>query len=333
MELKARTEARSRKAIVWAIAAAIGVTIGLLELPKIGRLKTVTGAVLAADSDPRKQLPIPNVEIVGNVRGVTVSTRSDASGFFRLTWPDALWYGQAVVLQFRQPGYQPLVMTEPLTHDLFIARMEPVAAARPVAAGAHETTLTNLRVRYLVKSTNTTDVGSMADTFVVVSTGNNACRGRATCSPDGRWAASLGSFHKDAGPGQEFRNARVSCVAGPCPFTRIESDAFSRGGQQIGGTVLAWSDTVTFLVEADVVRTALSDMIRESYPAIFGRTFTFTLPPGGEGPSILAEADGSDIVYPLGPSLVLTWATCNLQTTADRSKLFSCTLKPGYRFR
>lgn len=333
MELKARTEARSRKAIAWGVAAAIGAAIALVELPRIGRLNTVSGAVLAADSDPRKQLPIPNVEIVGNVRGVTVSARSDASGFFRLTWPAPLWYGQSVVLQFRQPGYQPLVMTAPLTHDLFIARMTSSAALTPAAAGARETTLTNLRVRYSVKSTNITDVGSEADTFEVVNKGDVPCRGHANCSPDGRWAASLGSFHKDAGPGQQFRNARVSCVAGPCPFTRIESDAFSRGGQEIGGAVLAWSDTVTFLVEADVVRSALSDLIRQSYPAIFGRTFTFTLPAGGEGPSIMAEANGSETVYPLGPALILTWATCNPQTTADRSKLYSCTLKPGYRFR
>lgn len=333
MELKARTEARSRKAIVWAVAAGIGVAFALLELPRVGRLKTVTGAVLVTDSDPRKQLPIPNVEIVGNVRGVTVSARSDASGFFRLTWPSALWYGQAVVLQFRKTGYQSLVMTDALTHELVIARMTPAGAAAPPPADGQETTISNLRVRYSVKATNATDVGSEADTFEVINKGNIPCRGRATCSPDGRWAASLGSFHKDAGPGQEFRNARVSCVAGPCPFTRVESDAFSRGGQRIGGTVLAWSDTVTFLVEADVVRTAFSDMVRQSYPAIFGRTFTFTLPAGGQGPSILAEVDGSEIVFPLGPALLLTWATCNLQTTADRSTLYSCSLKPGHRFR
>lgn len=318
---------------MWGIAAAIGIAIALLELPRIGRLKTVTGAVLAADSDPRKQLPVPNVEIVGNVRGITVSTKSDASGFFRLSWPAALWYGQALVLQFRHPGYQSVVLTEPLTHDLVITRMTAVSAAAPPPAAGHETIISNLRVRYSVKATNSTDVGSEADTFEVVNKGNVPCRGRATCSPDGRWAASLGSFHKDAGPGQEFRNARVSCVAGPCPFTRIESDAFSRGGEHIGGAVLAWSDTVTFLVEADVVRTALSDMIRQSFPAIFGRTFSFTLPLGGEGPSILAETNGAEIVYPLGPALILTWATCNLQTTSDRSKLYSCTLKPGYRFR
>lgn len=318
--------------IVWGIAAAIGAAVALLELPRVGRLKMVTGAVVTADSDPRKQLPLPNVEIAGNVRGITVSARSDANGFFRLTWPTALWYGQAVVLQFRHQSYQPLVMTEPLTHDLFIARMEPAAEAKPTPA-AQETTLSNLRVRYTVKSTNSTDIGSAADTFEVINKGNIPCHGRATCSPDGRWAASLRSFHKDAGPGQEFRNARVSCVAGPCPFTRIESDAFSRGGQQIGGTVLVWSDTVTFLVEADVVRTAQSEAIRQSYPAIFGRTFTFTVPLSGEGPSILAEANGSETVYPLGPALLLTWATCNLQITADRSKLYSCTLKPEYKFR
>ena len=139
--------------------------------------------------------------------------------------------------------------------------------------------------------------------------------------------------HMDAGPGQEFQSARVSCVAGPCPFTSVETDNFSRGGQRISGTVLAWADTAMFLVEAEVVRTALSDMVRQSYPSIFGRTLTFTVPPGGEGPSIQADVDGSAIVFPLGPALILSWASCNLQVTNDHTKLYSCSLKPGYRFR
>jgi len=187
-------------------------------------------------------------------------------------------------------------------------------------------------VRYTVQSTNTMEIGSTANTFEVENTGNIPCRFRPTCSPDGKFAAALGSFHLDAGQGQEFQNARVSCIAGPCPFTRIEKDEFSRGGRQIAGTVLAWSDTVTFLVEAEVVRTALSDMIRQSYPSIFGRTMTFTLPPNGEGPSILADVNGSGIVFPMGPALILSWASCNLQVSADHSKLYRCALKPGYRF-
>jgi hypothetical protein len=90
---------------------------------------------------------------------------------------------------------------------------------------------------------------------------------------------------------------------------------------------------VTFLVEADVVRTALTDLIRQSYPAIYGRSMTFTLPREGEGPSIQADLDGTTIVFPLGPALILSWASCNLQVTAKQSRLYSCVLKPGYRFR
>jgi hypothetical protein len=60
---------------------------------------------------------------------------------------------------------------------------------------------------------------------------------------------------------------------------------------------------------------------------------TFTLPPEGEGPSIQAEVNGSGIVFPLGPALILSWASCSLHVAPDRSKLYSCVLKPGYRFR
>jgi hypothetical protein len=142
----------------------------------------------------------------------------------------------------------------------------------------------------------------------------------------------LGSFEMDAGPQQEFQNARISCLAGPCPFTRVEKDEFSRGGRVISGRVRVWGDTATFLVEADVVRTALSDVTRQSYPSIFGQSMTFTLPPNGQGPSIQADVNGDTIVFPLGPALILSWATCNVQITANRSRLYRCVLNPGYRF-
>ena len=87
----------------------------------------------------------------------------------------------------------------------------------------------------------------------------------------------------DAGEGQEFQNVRVSCIAGPCPFTKIESDGFSSGGRRIGVSVRAWSDTVTFLVEAEVVHTMLSDAIRQAYPSIFGRGHVFHLASHGPG--------------------------------------------------
>jgi hypothetical protein len=86
-------------------------------------------------------------------------------------------------------------------------------------------------------------------------------------------------------------------------------------------------------MEAEAVRTMVTDTIRQAYPSIFGRDMTFTLPPTGQGPSIEAEIDKLDIVFPLGPDLSLTWAACGVQVAANRTKLYSCELKPGYSFR
>jgi hypothetical protein len=190
----------------------------------------------------------------------------------------------------------------------------------------------DIRVRYAVKATTTINIGSTAKTLEVANTGNVPCEGRPPCSPDGKWKATVGSMALDAGEGQEFHNVRVSCIAGPCPFTTIASDGFSSGGRRISVAVRAWSETVTYLLEAEVVRTMLSDTIRQAYPSIFGRNMTFTLPPTGQGPSIEAEVDGAEIVFPLGPDLSLSWASCSVQVASNRTKLYSCGLKPGYRF-
>ena len=328
--------ARSRKVLIWALGGVIGGIVSavlVIVIPRIGKVRFITGAVLIADTDPRKQLPIPNAEISGEVGDVTSRTWSDADGFFRLTWPRGLWWGQAMRLTFRHASYQPLTVADTLTHQVYLARLTPAKAKTLSEAVGPITTLANLRVRYSIKSLTTIEVGSTVKTFEVVNTGNQSCRGHEVCSPDGRFAATRGSFQMDAGPGHEFQNARISCVAGPCPFTRVDTDDFSRGGRVISGQVRVWSDTATFLVEADVVRTALTDIIRQSYPALFGRSMTFTLPPDGEGPSIQADLDGTTIVFPLGPALILSWASCNQQITANHSKLYSCVLKPGYRFR
>jgi hypothetical protein len=58
----------------------------------------------------------------------------------------------------------------------------------------------------------------------------------------------------------------------------------------------------------------------------------FTLPAAAEGPSIEAEMNGQPIVYPLGPALILSWATCTMKVNPDRTKAYRCELKPGYRF-
>ena len=50
--------------------------------------------------------------------------------------------------------------------------------------------------------------------------------------------------------------------------------------------------------------------------------------------SLEAEINGSPIVFPLSPDLNLSWATCTVRTDTDKEKttVYRCELKPGYRF-
>ena len=176
--------------------------------------------------------------------------------------------------------------------------MVPLHRAAHVSAGHPDIGISNVRVRYSVKATTEADVGSAVKTFEVVNTGNVLCKGNHPCSPDGKWKATLATASLDAGEGNQFRNARVSCIAGPCPFSKVEFEDLSRGGRRVNVSVRDWSDTTTFLMEAEVVHPMVSDLVRESYPVIFGRALNFSLPPLAEGPSIEAEVNGESIVFP-----------------------------------
>jgi hypothetical protein len=76
-----------------------------------------------------------------------------------------------------------------------------------------------------------------------------------------------------------------------------------------------------------------SDLVRETYPVIFGRAMNFSLPPSAEGPSIEAEVGGDAIVFPLGPDLFLSWAECHVSSDRDQSRNYRCELKHGYQFK
>lgn len=323
--------------IITAVAITVGIVVLVAKSPRFRRKASLTGAILVANVDPRKQVPIPNVDITAQAGDTTAQAKSDPTGFFRLIWPARVWPGEQITLKFRHAGYEPVEITQRLSDELQIVRMTPVSSENTATlkktADAPATPVAHIRVRYSVKATTTIEVGSTAKTFEVESTGNIPCDRRSPCSPDGKWKASIGSITLKAGEGQEFRNVRVSCIAGPCPFTKLESDEYLRGGPTINVSVRAWSDTVTFLVEAEVVRTMISDAIRQAYPSIFGSDMTFTLPSTGQGPSIEAEVNGTEIVFPLGPDLRLSWATCTVQVSANETKLYSCKLKDGYRFR
>jgi hypothetical protein len=95
-----------------------------------------------------------------------------------------------------------------------------------------------------------------------------------------------------------------------------------------------WSSTATFLVEAEVFHVGIASDVREMYPLIFGRTLEFNLPSTQEGVSIEAVISGVPMVFPLGPELYLSWATCTIRNgpEVEKSTVYQCQLKPGFRF-
>ena len=321
--------------MIWAIAIAglAGALTAVLVAIHKAQPITIKGAVLSQDADPQKQLPIADVEITGTDGSTVRTAESDSSGFFTLTLRRGLRRRQPLTLHFRHPGYQPLDLNEFVSDQIYIARMVPISHETRVQSDRPEAAVSNVRVRYSVKTTTEADVGSAVKTFQVANKGDVPCKGSHPCSPDGKWKAALSSATLDAGEGNEFRNARVSCIAGPCPFSRVEFEDLSRGGRKVNVSVRNWSDTTTFLVEAEVVHPMVSDLVRESYPVIFGRALNFSLPPLAEGPSIEAEINGESIVFPLGPDLYLSWADCHVRVDKDQAKAYRCELKPGYRFK
>jgi hypothetical protein len=304
-------------------------------------LMTIQGAVIRHDKDPQHELPIADATITARRGATTVSTHSDAAGYFRVKFPEVIWPGQTVSLSFQRDGYEPLDMDlkiqfRSMMRRLFVAAMEPEPEAIQAAPTANKTAqmVSNIRVRYTENFQTDEDVGSAVRTFQVVNKGNVPCRRQAPCSPDGSWKASKNALNLDAGSGNEFRNVRVSCIAGPCPFTRIEMGNAEHPGRMLDVAALDWSDTATFLLEAEVVHTTIASSVRHSYPVIFDRTLNFTVPPTQEGVSLEAEVNGAPMVFPLGPDLYLSWANCAARTSNDQDKstAYRCELKQGYRF-
>jgi hypothetical protein len=324
------TALRKRPVIIIVL---IGMAAGLSTYAYVrNRPVTLRGAVIRAGDDPNKQVPIAGVDVVASDGTRQAETKSTATGAFGLTVRRSLVRRQSLTLTFEHPGYEPLKIVNPLENRLYVARLLEIPPK--IQAPDRETEpVSAVSIRYTVKTPSTIDIGPAVKTFEIANKANVPCRGDPVCSPDGKWKAASGTASLDAGPDNEFRNARVSCIAGPCPFTAISHDGFSHGGHTIGVTVLNWSDTVTFLMQAEAVRNVLSESVRKTYPVIFDHTMSFSIPGSAQGTCIEAELDGNPIVFPIDPDLSLSWVQCDAQPDAEGSKLFRCDLKPGYVFR
>ena len=331
-----------RRTALWVGLAAVAAGAAALLIIGIRdwlpRWSIIQGAVIRRDADSRKEAPIADVQISAEYGNTHLSARSDASGYFRLAFPGAVLPGKIVKLSFRHPDYKPLnrdveIEFRSSVRQLVIAAMFPITMPAKENPTGKLVVVSNVRVRYTVNTENEENIGSAAKIFEVVNRGDIPCQRQKPCSPDGYWKAAMGSIKMDAGAGNEFRDARATCIAGPCPFTRIDSSEFSQGGRNIAATALDWSDTATFLLQAEVFHTSLSSIVRESYPIIVGSDLSFTVPPTAEGVCLVAELDGVEIVFPLGPDLNLSWATCTTRTGAKGdATTYQCELNPDFRF-
>lgn len=316
------------------LAAALGFGGALLYVHFRRHALVITGAVTVQSSDFRKELPISNVEITVGNGLATAPAKSNSSGFFALRLLKPVRRGDPITLSFRHSGYQPLDMRDIAADKLYLAHMQPIAPPKPRAESGKPTVkIGSILVRYSFKTLRSIDIGSAVRIFEFVNTANIPCNRAPVCSPDGKWKASIGSIDLNAGPGNEFHNARLSCIAGPCPFTKVESDNFAKGGPTLTAKVLNWSDTTTFLVEAEVNHFLVAQAEHQSYPVIFDRTLDFTLPADAEGLSLQADVGGENVIFPLGPDLLLSWATCNGEINKDQTKLYRCEAKPGYQLQ
>jgi hypothetical protein len=324
---------REHKVEAWiALLVALLLTASVLGLVRWQRQQPISlrGAVLMQNTDPRKQQPIGGVTISGG-NLADAEAKSDSSGFFILKLRKPIRKGHPIVLSFRAPQYRPLDLNDIVANKIYVVHLVPLSN-NPPPRNQPEVKVANIRVRYTVKAMTEVNVGSAVKTFEVENKGNVPCKGQHPCSPDGKWKAALSSATLDAGAGNEFRDARASCIAGPCPFTRMDTDELTQGGQKFVVSALNWSETATFLLEAEVFRPMVSQTEHWSYPVIFGEGLSFTLPSDAQSVSIEADVDGQTIIFPLSPLLFLSWATCDEAASSNRGRVYRCTPKPGYRF-
>src|SRR5260370_36066643 len=235
----------AKRRVVWTIIAVVAaVILGLFLRPirlrsiQVRQSMPIEGAVIQRDADTKKEVPIADVVITASDGVNSATAKSEASGYFKLVLQKRVLSETPVMVSFRHPSYGPLdlnVQTGRLEtqNELYVAAMVPIPPKTVARSSRPEVVVSNIRVRYTINSRTDTNVGSAVKTFQVVNMGNVPCNHQALCSPDGKWKASSTSASLDAGADNTFSNVRASCIAGPCPFTRIDSSGFVRGGRNI----------------------------------------------------------------------------------------------------
>jgi hypothetical protein len=329
--------ASGRRMAIWVSITAGMILLSGLFFTRFHRLKripiTAVGSVIKQDADTLKQSPIADVEISAPAELDVANAKSDFSGYFKISLPPGTDPGKSILLHFTHPDYRPVDLNIVLNGQLNVVRMIPIHGEVEASLDASGEVVSNVQVRYTTEITTTENIGAGVKTFQVVNVGDVPCAQHIPCSPDGKWKAAITSASLDAGDGNVFQHARITCIAGPCPFTQVDKDNFLQTARTITVSVRNWSDTATFLMQAEVFHTQVRDIVRKAYPIIFGRSLNFTLPADAEGVTMEAELNGTQIIFPLALDPALSWADCKMKIDKERGRDYRCELKSGYRFR
>ncbi len=300
----------------------------------------IQGAVLRQDPDLRRQQPIADARVEVRSGRSLWTGETNGEGYFRIPIRKILLPGSQFSFTITHSDFEPLhvatsVGLRAARHQLHIFRLIPTTPdSSQQAPGASPVRVTGLRVRFVENGSTENNIGSISRTFEVKNRGNQPCDPKSTCSPDGRWRAAQMQLPLNAGAGNRFEQLRVSCIAGPCPFTRTATSTDAHNASLMTVKAWDWSDTATFLVEAEVYHTSFSSAVHHLFPVLFGRTLNFTLPSNEEGVSLEAELNGTMMVFPLGPEGDLSWASCVVRESDSSNPMhvYHCELKPGFSF-
>ena len=226
---------------------------------------SLEGAVIHSAKDTHKQEPVADATITVSHGLVSTTTRSDASGYFRITFPQVIWPGEILSITITHPNYHPLsfewhIVFRSSLRRLMISELKPMATPPAPVSGKPPTVISDIRIRYTVAAPSEINIGSAVRTFQVVNQGNVPCNHQGPCSPNGAWKAAT-----TPSPWMPAWATNIAMFApraspGPCPFTRIRTRA---QGRTIVATAEDWSDTATFLLEAEVFHTSIDSSVRE----------------------------------------------------------------------
>jgi hypothetical protein len=126
---------------------------------------SLRGAVIKADDDARRQSPITDVE-VSVEDGLTIApTKSDFSGYFKLTLPRRILPGHPITLRFQHPDYEPLDLKETVSDKLYVVHMVSIHPETDVQPNRPKIAVTNVFVRYSIEATTAQNIGTEIKTF------------------------------------------------------------------------------------------------------------------------------------------------------------------------